>query len=145
MDDKGIIFTLDAALGLVIIFIMLAAVVNINVSQLSPSTQIRFSHNAQDTLETMANYKTGSEGFTVLQNAAAVLAANKNDKTGINEAGQVAGAYLNRTLGSSKYNFTEENHVNGTIVANADMKKANNIAVGVRNYDNYTFRLYVWE
>jgi len=145
MDDNGIIFTLDAALGLVIIFIVLTAVVNVNESQLSPSAQIRFSHNAQDVLGTMTSYKTGAEGSTVLQNVTLILTANRNDQTGIKEAGQLAGTYLNRTLGNTKYNFTEENHVNGTIVANADMKKASNIAIGVRSCDNYTFRLYVWD
>jgi len=145
MDNKGFIFTLDAVMGISIIFILLAAVANLDESQLSPNPHIRISHNAQDTLETMATYKTGSEEFTVLQNVAAVLAANKNDKTGIASAGQVAGAYLNKTLGSAKYNFTEEGQVNNTVVANEDMKKADNIAVGVRSCDNYTFRLYIWD
>ncbi len=145
MDDKGIIFTLDAALGLIIVFILLAVVVSVNDSQLSSPPQIRLSHEAQDTLETMAIYKTGPEGFTVLQNVAVILAASNNDETGIKEAGQVAGIYLNQTLRSSKYNFTEVNQVNTTIAANADMKNASNIGVGVKSYQSYMFRLYVWD
>ena len=144
MDDNGFIFTLDAALGLIIIFIALAAVANVNIP-LSSSSQTRFSHNAQDTLETMATYKTYPCGFTVLQNVATALAANKNDQTGIHEAGQVAGAYLNQTLGSAKYNFTEINQLNDTIAANADMKDAYNIAVGVKSCDGYVFRIYIWD
>jgi Tfp pilus assembly protein PilE len=144
MDDNGFIFTLDAALGLVIIFIVLAALANVNIPSYS-SSQIRLSHNAQDTLETMATYKTDPDGFIVLQNVAFALAANKNDQTGVNEAGQIAGAYLNQTLGSAKYNLTETNQINATIAANADMKKADNTAVCVKNCDGYTFRLYIWD
>lgn len=143
MDDKGFIFTIDAALGLIVIFIVLAAVVSVNDSQLSQSQQIRISHDAQDTLETMATHKTGPEGFTVLQNVAAILTAY--DKSGIDEAGQVAGEYLNKTLGSAKYNFAEVNQINSTIAANADMKDANNVAVGVKSCGDYTFKLYIWD
>ncbi|HEX3014082.1 MAG TPA: hypothetical protein VHO92_07400 [Methanobacterium sp.] len=143
MDDNGLIFTLDSALALIIIFIALAAVASITESPLS--SQIRLSHNAQDVLETMAAYKNGSEESTVLQDIASILAANKNDQTGINEAGQVAGAYLNQTLGSAKYNFTEINQLNTTIAANADMKEANNIAVSAKSCEGYVFRLYIWD
>ena len=145
MDDKGIIFTLDAALGLIILFILLAAVISVSDYQLSSSSQIRLSHDAQDTLETMSLYKTGPDGFTVVQNVATILAAHNNDKTGIDEAGNVAGTYLNQTLGSVKYNFTEDNQVNATIAANADMKKASDIGVGVKSYQSYMFKLYIWD
>jgi hypothetical protein len=142
MDDNGFIFTLDAVLALIIVFIALAAVANINESPLS--SQIRISHNAQDTLETMATYKKGPEEPSVLQNVASILSANKNDQTGINEAGQVAGVYLNQTLNNTKYNFTEA-QLNVTIAANADMEEGNNIAVSVKICDDYMFRLYIWD
>ena len=144
MDDKGFIFTMDAVLALIILFIALAAVANVNESSLSSSSQIRLSHNAQDTLETMATYKTGPDEFTVLQNIAVILAASKNDKKGIDEAGQVAGAYLNQTLNNTKYNLTET-QLNTTIAANADMEDANNIAVGVKSCGDYMFKLYIWD
>ena len=142
MDDNGFVFTLDAVLALVIVFIALAAVASINESPLS--SQIRLSHNAQDVLETMATYKRSPEEPSVLQNAAKILSANKNDQTGISEAGQVAGAYLNQTLNNTKYNLTEP-QLNATIAANEDMEEANNIAVGVKSCDGYIFRLCIWD
>ena len=142
MDDNGFVFTLDAVLALVIVFIALAAVASINESPLS--SQIRLSHNAQDVLETMATYKRSPEEPSVLQNAAKILSANKNDQTGIKEAGQVAGAYLNQTLNNTKYNLTET-QLNATIAANADMEEANNIAIGVKSCEGYIFRLCVWD
>lgn len=142
MDDKGFIFTIDAVLALIIILIALAAVASITESPLS--SQIRLSHNAQDVLETMATYKKSPEESTILQDIASILTAN-NDQTGINEAGKIAGAYLNHTLGSAKYNFTETNQLNTTLAANADMKEANNIAVSAKSCEGYIFRLYIWD
>lgn len=142
MDNNGFVFTLDAALALIIVFIALAAVASITESPLS--SQIRLSHNAQDVLETMATYNRSPEEHSVLQNVASILSANKNDQTGIKEAGQVAGAYLNQTLNSTKYNLTET-QINATIAANADMEEASDVAVGVKSCDGYIFRLCVWD
>jgi len=142
MDNNGFVFTLDAALALIIVFIALAAVASITESPLS--SQIRLSHNAQDVLETMATYNRSPEEPSLLQNVAGILSANKNDQTGIKEAGQAAGAYLNQTLNNTKYNLTET-QLNATIAANADMKEANDIAVGVKSCDGYIFRLCVWD
>ena len=114
---------------------------SINESPLS--SQTRLSHNAQDTLEIMATYKKGPEELSVLQNVASILSTN-NDQTGISEAGQTAGAYLNQTLNSTKYNLTET-QLNVTIAANADMEEASDVAVGVKSCDGYVFRLCVWD
>ena len=143
MDDKGFIFTLDAAMALIIIFIALAAVASTN--EFSSTPQIRLSHSAQDTLETMATYKKDPEGFTVLQNITSTLTASKNSQEGIKEAGQLAGAYLNQTLGSTKYNLTEIDQINTTIAASADMNYADDVAVGVEGCDGYMFRLCIWD
>jgi hypothetical protein len=142
MDDNGFVFTLDAVLALVIVFIALAAVASVNESPLS--SQIRLSHNAQDVLETMAAYKKGPEDPSVLQNVANILSTHNNDQSGTKEAGQAAGAYLNQTLNSTKYNLTEA-QLNITIAANADMKEAGDVAVGVKSCDGYIFRLCVWD
>jgi len=145
MDDKGFIFTVDAVLALIIVLILIGSLAYLSESGFTSSGQIRSSQDAQDTLETMAAYKNGPEGVTVLQNISNTLTVYNCSSTGIGEAGQVAGAYLNRTLGSAKYNFTEENQLNTTIVANANMEDANNTAVGVRSYDDYVFKLYIWD
>ena len=143
MDNNGFVFTLDAVLALVIVFIALAAVASTN--DFSSTPQIRLSHSAQDTLETMATYKKDPEGFTVIQNITMTLTASKNSQEGIKESGQLAGAYLNQTLGSTKYNLTEINQINTTIAANADIKDADDVAVGVEGCDGYMFRLCIWD
>ena len=143
MDNKGIIFSIDAAVALIPLFILLAAVTHFSVPFTSDHIQI--NHDAQDTLETMANYKLDDES-TILQNITDTLIKNNNNPEGISLAGQTAGSYLNKALGNSKYTLTEVNYLKGGIIAsNSDMKNADNAAVGVRNYGNYTFMLYMWK
>ncbi len=140
MDDKGFIFTIDAALALIPLFIVLATIANITDDYItSQSHQTRLAHDAQDSLEIMTTNGT-------LENITNTLTINNNNATGIAIAGQQSSAFLSKTLPGMKYNLTEVNQLNGTSIAsNADMKDAKNIAVGVRNYGNYTFKLYVWD
>lgn len=141
MDDKGFIFTLDAVLALIPIFIVLATVAHLSDDNLMfQSQEIRISHDAQDTLEAMANYKAGISQTTVLQNVTESLMANNKAA-----AANAAQSYFNKTLGNANYNFTEINQINTTIIAKGNMANATNTAVGVRSYGNYTFKLYIWD
>jgi hypothetical protein len=144
MDNKGLIFTLDSVLALIPIFIIIIAVANISDSGLISSTgQVRSFCNAQDTLEIMATNQNELHS-NVLQNMATVLAENSDSEKGINEAEKIACIYLNKTIGSSKYNLMEINQLNKTIASNGDMKDANDISVGFKSSGNYIFKLYIW-
>ena len=141
MDDKGLIFTVDAALALIPIFIVLTTIASLGDDYLTfSSQQIRISHDAHDTLETMATYVAGTEGTSTLEDVRSELMKNNTTK-----AGAIAGKYLNNTLKGTKYNLTEIRQLNTTIVSNANMASANNTAVAVRNFGDYTFRLYIWD
>lgn len=144
MDNKGLIFTLDAVLALIPIFIIIVSVANISDSGLIyPSQQVHFIENAQDTLEIMSTNQNGLNS-NVLQNMANILAANNNSELGIQEAGKLAGFYLNKTIINSKYSLIETNQLNKTIISTGDMKDANNISVGFKSCKNYIFKLYIW-
>ena len=141
MDKKGLILTLDSVLALIPIFIIIIAVTNINNSELVP-----FHHSsiykAQDTLEIMSNQN--KIGYNILQNMADVLYQNGNSEVGIKEAGKIAGSYLNKSLGNSKYSLMEINQLNKTIISNGDIKNAKEISVGFKSCKNYIFKLNVW-
>lgn len=145
MDNKGFIFTLDAVLALIPVFIVLIAVSNTGQGNLiQPSQQIRISHQAQDTLDAMAQYRTGDE--TLLEKMVTVLKANNNDASGVDAARKLAGAFLDKTLPGANYEFTELNQLNGkTIISKGNRDKAQNVAVGSKNHGNYSFRLYIWD
>ncbi|WP_414470063.1 hypothetical protein [Methanobacterium sp. ACI-7] len=142
MDNKGLIFTLDAAIALIPIFIIIAAVVSVSSSD-NTYTQIRLAHNAQDTLENMGMHQNNQQ-LSTLQKITYTLSLNNNSNDGINEAGKIAGFYLNKTLGNSKYKLVEISVLNKTIVSNGDILETENISVGFKSFENYIFKLYIW-
>ncbi|MGZ7107940.1 MAG: hypothetical protein ACXVHW_03125 [Methanobacterium sp.] len=144
MDNKGLIFTLDSALALISIFIVIVTVANISDSGLtSSSKQVRSIHNAQDILEIMATNQNDL-GYSVLQKVANALSGNENSQSGIEEAREISGFYLNKTLGNSKYSLMEINQLNKTIASNGDIKNANETSVGFKSCEGYFFKLYIW-
>ncbi len=143
MDNKGLIFTLDSALALVPVLIVIVAVINIGYSGLSPSSKhLRSVHNAQDTLEIMAT-TPNSLNYSILQKMAAAL--SRNNASGIEECGNIAGIYLNNTLGNTKYCLMEINRLNKPITSSGDMKNASEISVGLKSCEGYVFKLYIWD
>jgi hypothetical protein len=144
MDDKGFIFTLDAVLALIPVFIVLITVSGVSQGNLiQPSQQIRIGHQAQDTLDAMAQYHTGDE--TLIEEMVIFLESN-NSASGVDAAGKLAGAFLDKTLPGTNYKLIELNQLNGkTIISKGDMDKAQNVAVGFKNHGNYTFKLYIWD
>lgn len=144
MNEKGLIFTLDAVLALIPVFIIIAAVANVGDSgSLYSSKQIRHIQDAQDTLEIMTTNQNGLNS-NVLQNISSILALNNNSDGGVQEAGKIAGPYMNKTLGNSKYSLMEISELNKTIVSRGDIKKAGDISVGFKSCEKYIFKLYVW-
>jgi len=145
MDNKGFIFTFDAVLALIPVFILLMAVSSVNMgSQIQPSQQVRLSNQAQDSLNLMAQYQ--NPGGTVLEEISTVLKANQNNLAGIDAAKKIADTFLDKNLPGMKYKLIELNQLKGTtITTNGNMDDVGNVAVGNRNYGNYSFQLYVWD
>ena len=144
-DNKGFIFTLDAVLALIPVFIVLMAVSGVDQGNLIlPSQQIRLSNQAQDTLDAMAQYPNTDN--SLLEEMVMVLKANNNDGAGVNAAKDVVRGFMNKTLPGRNYKLVELNQLNGdTIISRGDMDDAQNVAVGLKNYGNYSFKLYVWD
>ncbi len=145
MDNKGFIFTFDAILALIPVFIVLMAVSSVDQGGLIlPSQQVRLIHQAQDTLDLMAQYRN-SEG-TLIEEMVVLLKANHNNAHGIDTAGEIIGPFLDKNLPGMNYKLIELNQLNGaTIASHGNMENAKNVAVGSRNYGNYSFQLYVWD
>lgn len=145
MDNKGFILTLDAVLALIPVFIVLMAVSCVDQGSLIlPSQQIRLSHQAQDALDAMSQYQTSEH--TLIEEIVLVLEANNNDATGVYAAGELASAYLDSNLQGMNYKLVELNQLDGaTITSKGDMDNAPNVAVGSKNYGDYSFKLYVWD
>jgi len=145
MDKKGFIFTFDAILALIPVFIVLMAVSNVNQGDLIlPSQQVRLNNQAQDTIDLMAQY--GDSDLTLLEEISLVLKETHNTAAGVEAAGEIAGPFLEKNLPGAGYQLVELNQLNETIlISKGKMKNAPHIAVGSRSYGNYTFKLYVWD
>lgn len=141
-DNKGFIFSLDAVLALIPVFIVLMAVSGVDQGSLVlPSQQIRLSNQAQDTMDAMAQYPSIDK--SLIEEMVTVLKVNNNDA---DTAKEVVHEFLNRTLPGRNYKLVELNQLNGdTIISKGNMDDAQNVAVGSRSYGNYSFRLYVWD
>ena len=141
-DDKGFIFTLDAVLALIPVFIVLTAVSSVDPGSLIlPSQQVRISNQAQDTLDAMAQYPNTDN--SLLEEMAMALKANDNDASAAKEVIQV---FMDKNLPGMNYELVEINQLKGdTIISRGDRNTAQNVAVGSKNYGNYSFKLYVWD
>lgn len=146
MDEKGFTFTFDAVLALIPVFILLVTINTAGSGNFGfSSDQVRLSHQAQDSMDLMAQYQ-GSAGVTVIDEIVSTLEANNKNSAGIQAAGDIAGQFLDKNLPGKKYKLVELKELNGvTIVSNGEITNAKNIATASRSYGNYSFVLYVWD
>lgn len=148
MDEKGFIASFDAVLGLLVVIILMGTIVTVSNTQCdSPSQFQSLNQDAQDVLILMASSSanSGQGPEPVLSKVVHVLKDNKNTPQAVAAAGEIAGEFLNMTMGSVKYNLTENKQLNGTTLAcNADMKGVANIDVATCTWENYSFTLCVW-
>ena len=144
-DINGIFFSIDVALGLIPIIILILTVANTNIDYTGPFLEKQYFQKAQDTTELMATY-TEHDDQTLLAKISNALSENHVQSAGIDSARNLASPFLERTIGNMKYRLEEINYLKGAeIVSNGDINKANNVGVAVKCYGNYLFRLYVWQ
>lgn len=145
MDNKGFIFTVDAVLALIPVFIVLVTVCGVDQGSLIlPSQQVRLNHQAQDALDSMSHYNSTQN--TLIERMVIVLEKDNNGQAGVHAAGDLARAYLDNDLRGMEYKLVELNHLDGaTIISKGDIDNAQNVAVGSKNYDGYSFKLYMWD
>lgn len=142
IDERGFAYTLDALLALIPVFIVIFGVSNLAVSPESHN-HIYFSQKAQDTMDLMTQYREGG-GMSVLETLSTTLKSGNNSKLCVDKAGEIASNFLDKNMPGQEYLLTEENQLNGEILAGAlELKNAENVATASRNCGNYTYRIYV--
>jgi len=144
VEDKGFIYTLDAILALTILLIVTASLTHfLTLEHYLPSEYRNENYNAVDIMELMANYETGNG--TILEMISHELSSYQNREEAIKEANMIANEFLNSKFPGIKYNLIVYNGLESiTIASNADMSEADNINSATKNYNNYTFQLYIW-
>ena len=143
-DEKGILYLGDAIIALSILFIVML-MLNTLISLPNP-TYSDISHNskdAQDIMEILSG-KVNFHDNTFLKKITSILKDNKNSKKSVSEVSQIC----DEKFGEFKlknYRFVETNHLDSKVLSGSgDFTKANNVSVATRNFDGYSYTLYVW-
>ena len=143
-DETGNIYIADAIIALSILFITML-MLNSLLSLQSP-TYSDISHNsknAQDIMEILSG-KVDFKDHTFLSEITGILKDNRNSKKSIMEVSQICDEKF-KELKLSNYRFVESNKLDSkTLSQNGDFSKADSISVATRNYDGYSYTLYLW-
>ena len=142
-DVKGIFLSIDVVLALIPIMILLLTVASTNINYYYYSMEKKYSYEAQDSIELMAQYNSPDDQ-TILEEVSSAL--SENPKSGIGKANKIVDPLLKKTLGSMKYRFVEIKYLKGKEIASrGKFEDAKDVSVVVKCYRDYIFKLYVWE
>ena len=88
--------------------------------------------------------KVDFEDKTFLNHITGILKENKNSKKSVLEVSQICGDKL-AEFKIKNYRFVESNHLNSKVLAESgDFTKAEDVSVATRNFDDYSYTLYIW-
>lgn len=143
-DQSGNLYLADAIIALTILFISMI-MLNSLIS-LPNSTYSDISHNSktsQDIMEILSG-KVYFSDKTFLNEISGILKENDNSKESIKEVSQICDDKF-KQFNLKNYRFVESNQLNGEVLASSgDFNKANNVSTATRNFDEYSYTLYVW-
>ena len=142
-EDNGIFFSMEAALGLIPIIIILMTVSNTNIDYTDSYIEKQYFQKAQDTAELMDQY-TENNDQTLLEEVATALSENPDKMKGAESAKNIIYPFLKKTLGKMKYGLVEIYYLKGReIISNGNFKDAKIVGLAVKCCGSYIFKLYV--
>ena len=145
-DNKGFVSLADAMLSIFILLMVLVAfnmVVDIEIPSLSEESNDFKS--SQDIMEIMSS-KVDGRDYTVLERITYILSENNNSIASKREVEAILDEFF-MVYFDDKYNysFVETNQLNGEILSsNGDYSSSERVNVAIRNYGNYSYRLYIF-
>ena len=146
IDNKGFVSLADAMLSIFILLMVLVAfnmVVDIEIPSLSEESNDFKS--SQDIMEIMSS-KVDGRDYTVLERITYILSENNNSIASKREVKAILDEFF-MVYFDDKYNysFVETNQLNGDILSsNGDYSSSDRVNVAIRNYGNYSYKLYVF-
>ena len=145
-DNKGFVSLADAMLSIFILLMVLVAfnmVVDIEIPSLSEESNDFKS--SQDIMEIMSS-KVDGRDYTVLERITYILAENNNSIASRREVKAILDEFFMVYFDDRyHYSFVETNQLNGDILSsNGDYSSSERVNVAIRNYGNYSYKLYVF-
>ena len=142
-DNRGSLYFADAIIALsILIVVMLMLNTLVSIPNPTYSDVSHDSKDAQDVMEILSG-KVNFRDKTFLSRITAILKENKNSKESIREVSQICDDKFGE-FKLTNYRFVETNHLDSVLSGSGDFSKADNLSVATRNFDGYSYTLYVW-
>lgn len=146
-DNKGFVSLADAMLSIFILLMVLVAfnmVVDIEITSLSEESNDFKS--SQDIMEIMSS-KVDGRDYAVLERITYILSENNNSIASKREVKAILNDFFMIYLDDRyHYSFVESNQLDGDILSsNGDFNSADRVNVAIRNYGNYSYKLYIFD
>ena len=145
-DNKGFVSLADAMLSIFILLMVLMAfnmMIDIEVPSLSEESND--FKTSQDIMEIMSS-KVDGRDYTVLERITYILAENNNSIASRREVKAILDEFFIVYFDDRyHYSFVETNQLNGEILSsNGDYSSSERVNVAIRNYGNYSYKLYIF-
>ena len=146
-DNKGFVSLADALLSIFVLFMVLIAfnmMIDIEVPSLSEeNNDFKIS---QDIMEIMSSKADGRD-YTLLERITYILSENNNSIASKREVKAILNDFFMIYLDDRyHYSFVESNQLDGDILSsNGDFNSADRVNVAIRNYGNYSYKLYIFD
>ena len=145
-DNNGFVSLADALLSIFILLMFLIAfnmISDIEISSLSEENND--FKTSQDIMEIMSS-KIDGRDYTVLERITYILSENNNSIASKREVKEILDEFFMIYLDDRyHYSFVENNQLNGEVLSsNGDYASSLRVNVAIRNYGNYSYKLYVF-
>ena len=145
-DNKGFVSLADVMLSLFILLIVFMAfnmMIDIEVPSLSEESND--FKTSQDIMEIMSS-KVDGRDYTVLERITYILSENNNSIASKRKVKAILDEFFMVYFDDKyHYSFVESNQLNGDVLSsNGDYSSSERVNVAIRNYGNYSYKLYVF-
>ena len=145
-DNKGFVSLADAMLSIFILLMVLMAFnMMIDIEIPSLSEERNDFKTSQDIMEIMSSKADGRD-YTVLERVTYILSENNNSIASKREVKAILDEFFMVYFDDKyHYSFVETNQLNGEVLSsNGDYSSSERVNVAIRNYGNYSYKLYVF-
>ena len=145
-DNKGFVSLADAMLSIFLLLIVLIAfnmMIDIGVPSLSEESND--FKTSQDIMEVMSS-KVDGRDYAVLERITYILSENNNSIASKREVKAILDDFFMLYLDDRyHYSFVETDQLNGDVLSsNGDYSSSERVNVAIRNYGNYSYKLYIF-
>ena len=145
-DNKGFASLIDALLSIFILFMVFIAFnMMIDIDLPSLSEENNDFKTSQDIMEIMSSKIDGRE-YTLIERITFILSRNNNSIASKREVKSLLDDFFSAYLDNGyHYAFVETKNLNGEILSsNGDCESSDRVNVAIRNYGNYSYKLYLF-